>query len=50
MAETGAALWIHGHMHRRSDYLVGSTRVIANPRGYLDEKDTGFDPSLTLEI
>lgn len=27
-------LWIHGHMHNRSDYMIGDTRVIAWPRGY----------------
>lgn len=30
-----AALWIHGHMHDGSDYVVdGGTRVLCNPRGY----------------
>lgn len=28
-------LWIHGHMHDPCDYVVGSTRVVANPRGYI---------------
>lgn len=28
-------LWIHGHMHNFSDYLVGDTRVVCNPRGYV---------------
>lgn len=27
-------LWTHGHMHDPSDYLVGDTRVVCNPRGY----------------
>lgn len=27
-------LWIHGHMHDRSDYRIRGTRVICNPRGY----------------
>ncbi len=26
--------WIHGHCHDPSDYKIGKTRVIANPRGY----------------
>lgn len=25
-------LWIHGHIHQSSDYLVGETRVICNPK------------------
>lgn len=32
-------LWIHGHMHNRSDYMIGDTRVIAWPRGYPSENE-----------
>lgn len=28
------ALWAHGHVHDSFNYLVGKSRVIANPRGY----------------
>jgi predicted phosphodiesterase len=28
-------LWVHGHMHDPFDYEVGSTRVVCNPRGYI---------------
>jgi hypothetical protein len=27
-------LWTHGHTHDAFDYMVGSTRVLCNPRGY----------------
>ena len=27
-------LWTHGHTHDPFDYMVGSTRVVCNPRGY----------------
>ena len=27
-------LWTHGHMHDPFDYMVGTTRVVCNPRGY----------------
>ena len=27
-------LWTHGHMHDPNDYMVGTTRVVCNPRGY----------------
>ena len=27
-------LWIHGHIHARSDYLANDLRVVCNPRGY----------------
>lgn len=25
----------HGHMHNASDYMIGTTRVVCNPRGYI---------------
>ncbi|KQV73242.1 metallophosphoesterase [Rhizobium sp. Root1220] len=43
------ALWIHGHLHNRSDYHIGQTRVVSNPRGYPGER-TGFDPGFVVEI
>ena len=27
-------LWVHGHMHNSSNYRVGDTQVVCNPRGY----------------
>jgi len=27
--------WLHGHMHNNSNYWVGETRVVCNPRGYI---------------
>lgn len=27
-------LWTHGHTHHEFDYMVGSTRIVCNPRGY----------------
>lgn len=32
-------VWTHGHTHHDFDYMVGSTRVIANPRGYIGYED-----------
>lgn len=32
-------LIVHGHTHRRMDYMIGDTRVICNPRGYPGEND-----------
>ena len=32
-------LWTHGHTHEPFDYMVGSTRVFANPRGYINYED-----------
>jgi Icc-related predicted phosphoesterase len=28
-------LWLHGHMHNNSNYWIGETRVVCNPRGYI---------------
>lgn len=27
-------LWTHGHTHNPFDYMIGTTRVVCNPRGY----------------
>ena len=27
-------LWTHGHTHEEFDYMIGTTRVVCNPRGY----------------
>ena len=48
--QSKAKLWIHGHIHEQADYLVGSTRVIANPRGYPGEQLNRFKSDLVIEI
>ena len=50
VAATGADLWIHGHLHTQSDYMIGNTRVICNPRGYPNEPNEKFIPDLVIEI
>jgi len=49
--QSGADLWIHGHVHTAFDYCLGSTRVVCNPRGYpgLDDGN-GFMPELVVEV
>jgi 3',5'-cyclic AMP phosphodiesterase CpdA len=48
--------WLHGHVHTSHDYMLGSTRVVCNPRGYPDPRapsgceNPNFDPELVLEI
>ena len=27
-------LWTHGHTHEDFDYMIGTTRIVCNPRGY----------------
>lgn len=48
-------LWIHGHTHSTMDYVIGSTRVLCNPKGY-GPRDAGgvpenaaFDEALVVE-
>jgi Icc-related predicted phosphoesterase len=51
-------LWVHGHVHSSHDYMVGKTRVIANPRGYPTDRfglglrfeNPNFNPNLVVEI
>jgi len=33
-------MWTHGHTHDGFDYMVGSTRVVCNPRGYINYEDS----------
>lgn len=32
-------VWTHGHTHDKFDYMIGSTRIICNPRGYINYED-----------
>jgi len=48
-----APVWVHGHMHDSSDYTVGKTRVLCNPRGYPKGDHTenaNFNPTATFEV
>lgn len=44
---------IHGHSHCKSDYKIGSTRIICNPHGYPGENDNEndkFDSNTFIEV
>jgi len=44
-------LWTHGHTHEEFDYMIGSTRIICNPRGYINYEDRADKFTLkTVEI
>jgi Icc-related predicted phosphoesterase len=32
-------LWTHGHTHEDFDYMLGSTRIVCNPRGYINHEE-----------
>lgn len=48
--ELSPSLWVHGHIHHSSDYRIGDTRVVCNPRGYPDNFNKNFDVNLMVEI
>ena len=44
-------LWLSGHTHYATQFNVGRTRVVSNPRGYVGREILeGFDPRLVIEI
>ena len=46
-------LWTHGHTHHFFDYTIGETRVVCNPRGYVENmysEDTDWNPNIVLEV
>ena len=45
-------MWTHGHMHDPFDYLMGSTRVVCNPRGYVnyEQRADDFNPNIIFEV
>ncbi len=50
VSQSRAKLWIHGHLHAPSDYTLGTTRVLCNPKGYPDEYNDRFSPDFVVEI
>jgi Icc-related predicted phosphoesterase len=36
-------LWTHGHMHNVSNYMIGETRVVCNPRGYIGHEQRALN-------
>jgi 3',5'-cyclic AMP phosphodiesterase CpdA len=36
-------LWVHGHTHTAFDYVEHGTRVVCNPRGYLDRRTRALE-------
>lgn len=50
VVESGAKVWVHGHLHTGSEYQLGNTRVICNPRGYPSEEFSKFKAELVIEV
>jgi hypothetical protein len=46
-----ADIWMHGHLHCRSDYLLNGCRIVSNPLGYAKKgEQIGFDGELLIEV
>lgn len=44
-------LWTHGHTHYPFEYMVGETRIVCNPRGYIGYEKEASDWQLkTFEV
>lgn len=46
-------LWIRGHTHDSFDYSLKETRVVCNPRGYVQreiQESITFNPRLIIEV
>jgi predicted MPP superfamily phosphohydrolase len=58
--ETAPDLWLCGHVHRSADLLIGDTRLVSNPRGYMMRhrmlagdiapENGNWDPQLVLSV
>lgn len=46
-----AQFWFHGHMHNTQNYILGKTRILSNPRGYLGiELNPQFTYDAVVEV
>ena len=51
VADSDAAVWVHGHTHNSCDYKIYQTRVVANPFGYVNyELNDDWDPTFMVEL
>lgn len=54
VADSKPDLWIHGHTHESNDVMVADTRVVCNPRGYVNEApsdlNSNFDPLFMVDV
>jgi len=43
-------MWIFGHSHTPTDFMIGTTRMVCNAFGYPTETKRGFNDELVLEV
>ena len=47
----GPNLWIFGHTHLSQDFTIGNTRLVCNPRGYVNyDVNPDFSKDMVVEI
>ncbi|TQV88085.1 phosphoesterase [Aliikangiella coralliicola] len=44
------ALWLHGHVHKSSDYQIENCRILCNPRGYPDAINPQYNPQIIIDV
>jgi len=42
-------VWCYGHTHWFKDFTVKGTRVVSNPKGYVQEM-MSYDPSFSVSV
>lgn len=51
IVERKPAICVHGHTHDSRDLMIGSTRIVCNPRGYVNhELNEEFDPDASFTL
>lgn len=45
-------VWVHGHVHSSHDYMIDSTRILCNPRGYGSTypENRDYNPEFIFEV
>ena len=43
-------LWLHGHVHHVSDYMIDNCRIVCNPKGYAGALVEGFEAVKLIEV
>lgn len=43
-------MWIHGHIHHSQDYRIARTRILSNPRAYIDDQNPHFNPNFVVDL
>ncbi|MCO7226679.1 metallophosphoesterase [Pleionea sp. CnH1-48] len=44
------SLWLHGHLHNSSKYVIDGCRIVCNPKGYYNQENPDFDPEFCINV